>query len=86
MAQKSRNSISGNLCRTEGSQSVYICVICGKKNSCLGTADCTDENGRLVEEGTGEALLDRDGLFARLYRIQEESMGWTLGGLNHTAV
>ncbi|MDR2482045.1 MAG: ATP-binding cassette domain-containing protein, partial [Treponema sp.] len=37
------------------------------------------ENGRLVEEGTGEALLDRDGLFARLYRIQEESMGWTLG-------
>ena len=37
------------------------------------------ENGRLAEEGTGEALLARDGLFARLYRIQEESLGWTLG-------
>jgi ATP-binding cassette subfamily B protein len=36
------------------------------------------DQGRLVEEGTGEELLARDGLFARLYRIQQESLGWTL--------
>jgi ATP-binding cassette subfamily B protein len=35
------------------------------------------ENGRLVEEGSGAELLARDGLFARLYRIQQESLGWT---------
>ena len=35
------------------------------------------ENGALVEEGTGEELLARNGLFARLYATQRESMGWT---------
>jgi ATP-binding cassette subfamily B protein len=35
------------------------------------------ENGRLVELGSGEELLARDGLFARLHRIQQESLGWT---------
>jgi ATP-binding cassette subfamily B protein len=37
------------------------------------------ENGRIVEEGSGAELLAQDGLFARLYRIQQESMGWTAG-------
>jgi ATP-binding cassette subfamily B protein len=37
------------------------------------------ENGRLAELGTGEELLAKDGLFARLYRIQQESLGWTAG-------
>jgi ATP-binding cassette subfamily B protein len=37
------------------------------------------DQGRLVEEGTGEELLAKDGLFARLYRIQQESLGWTAG-------
>jgi ATP-binding cassette subfamily B protein len=35
------------------------------------------DQGRLVEEGTGEELLAKAGLFARLYRIQQESLGWT---------
>jgi ATP-binding cassette subfamily B protein len=35
------------------------------------------DQGRLVEEGTGQELLAGDGLFARLYRIQQESLGWT---------
>ena len=35
------------------------------------------ENGALVEEGSGEALLASDGLFARLYKTQRESLGWT---------
>ena len=38
------------------------------------------ENGRLVEEGTGEALLAKGGLFARLYQIQQESLGWSVKG------
>jgi ATP-binding cassette subfamily B protein len=33
------------------------------------------ENGVLVEEGSGEALLAKGGLFARLYQIQRESLG-----------
>jgi ATP-binding cassette subfamily B protein len=37
------------------------------------------DNGRLVEEGSGEELLAQDGLFARLYRIQQESLGWSVG-------
>jgi ATP-binding cassette subfamily B protein len=37
------------------------------------------DQGRLVEEGSGEELLSRDGLFARLYRIQQESLGWSAG-------
>jgi ATP-binding cassette subfamily B protein len=37
------------------------------------------DHGSLVEEGTGEELLARDGLFARLYRIQQESLGWSVG-------
>jgi ATP-binding cassette subfamily B protein len=38
------------------------------------------ENGRLVEEGSGEELLANGGLFARLYGIQQESLGWSAGG------
>ncbi|MDR0390229.1 MAG: ABC transporter ATP-binding protein/permease [Spirochaetaceae bacterium] len=37
------------------------------------------ENGRLVEEGSGQELLAANGLFARLYRIQQENLGWTAG-------
>jgi ATP-binding cassette subfamily B protein len=37
------------------------------------------DEGALVEEGSGEELLARDGLFARLYRIQQESLGWSVG-------
>ncbi|MDR2607497.1 MAG: ABC transporter ATP-binding protein/permease [Treponema sp.] len=37
------------------------------------------ENGRLIEEGKGDELLAEKGLFARLYNIQQESLGWTLG-------
>jgi ATP-binding cassette subfamily B protein len=36
------------------------------------------EDGRLIEEGTGGELLERGGLFARLYRIQQESLGWSV--------
>jgi ATP-binding cassette subfamily B protein len=37
------------------------------------------ENGRLAEQGAGEELLAKNGLFARLYRIQQESLGWSAG-------
>jgi ATP-binding cassette subfamily B protein len=37
------------------------------------------DQGRLVEAGSGEELLARDELFARLYRIQQESLGWSAG-------
>ncbi|MDR2181999.1 MAG: ABC transporter ATP-binding protein/permease, partial [Treponema sp.] len=35
------------------------------------------DRGRLVEEGAAGELLARNGLFARLYAIQQESLGWT---------
>jgi ATP-binding cassette subfamily B protein len=37
------------------------------------------EDGRLVEEGRGDELISRGGLFARMYRIQRESLGWSVG-------
>jgi ATP-binding cassette subfamily B protein len=37
------------------------------------------ENGSLAEQGSGEELLAKNGLFARLYRIQQESLGWSAG-------
>ena len=36
------------------------------------------EGGKLVEEGTGDELIQHGGLFARLYNIQQESLGWTV--------
>jgi ATP-binding cassette subfamily B protein len=38
------------------------------------------ENGRLIEEGSGRELIARNGAFARLYRIQQESLNWGIGG------
>jgi ATP-binding cassette subfamily B protein len=37
------------------------------------------DKGELVEEGSGEELLASGGLFARLYGIQQESLGWSVG-------
>ncbi|ROR23946.1 ATP-binding cassette subfamily B protein [Mobilisporobacter senegalensis] len=34
--------------------------------------------GRLVEEGTHEELMNNRGLYERLYRIQQESLGWSV--------
>lgn len=34
--------------------------------------------GRLVEEGTHDALLAKKGLHARLFGIQQESLGWSV--------
>jgi ATP-binding cassette subfamily B protein len=35
------------------------------------------DNGRIAEQGSGEELIAKGGLFARLYTIQQESLGWT---------
>jgi ATP-binding cassette subfamily B protein len=37
------------------------------------------EHGWLVEEGTGGELIKHGGIFARLYGIQQENLGWTAG-------
>jgi ATP-binding cassette subfamily B protein IrtB len=36
------------------------------------------DEGRLVEEGTHETLMQNKGLYERLYRIQQESLGWSV--------
>jgi ATP-binding cassette subfamily B protein len=36
------------------------------------------ENGRLADSGSGEELLARNELFARLYKIQQDSLGWSV--------
>ena len=36
------------------------------------------EEGRMVEEGTHETLMKSKGLYERLYRLQQESLGWSV--------
>mgnify|MGYP002409623725 FL=1 len=36
------------------------------------------DDGRLVEEGTHETLMQNKGLYERLYRIQQEILGWSV--------
>ena len=36
------------------------------------------DNGQGVEEGTHDELLEKEGLYHRLYSIQKESMGWSV--------
>jgi ATP-binding cassette subfamily B protein len=37
------------------------------------------DKGEVAEAGTSGELLARGGLFARLYAIQQESLGWSAG-------
>ncbi|MEN2977178.1 ABC transporter ATP-binding protein [Tistrella bauzanensis] len=41
------------------------------------------DRGRLVEAGSHAALLDENGLYARLWRAHERARGWTIGGHHH---
>lgn len=36
------------------------------------------DKGRVVEEGTHEQLMVKEGLYERLYSIQQESLGWSV--------
>ncbi len=36
------------------------------------------ENGRITEVGAGDQLIAQKGLFAKLYQIQQESLGWSV--------
>jgi ATP-binding cassette subfamily B protein len=36
------------------------------------------DNGRVVEQGSGSELLATDGLFAQLYRTQQQSLAWSV--------
>ena len=38
------------------------------------------EEGRVAEQGRHEELLERGGLYARLWALQNESVGWSLTG------
>jgi ATP-binding cassette subfamily B protein len=54
-----------------------IIVIAHRLRTVIGAAQIVVlDNGRLAEKGTGEALLAKGGIFARLYNIQRESLGW----------
>ncbi|MDF3002974.1 MAG: transporter ATP-binding protein [Bacillota bacterium] len=36
------------------------------------------EDGKLAEEGTHDTLMEKKGLYERLYTIQQESLGWSV--------
>ena len=36
------------------------------------------DNGKLVESGTHSELMKKNGLYYKLYHIQQESLGWTV--------
>jgi ATP-binding cassette subfamily B protein len=56
-----------------------VIVIAHRLRTVIGTDKIAVlQNGRLAEEGKSEALLARNGLFARMYRIQKDSLGWAV--------
>ena len=36
------------------------------------------DNGKLVEHGTHEKLMKKNGLYHKLFHIQQESLGWAV--------
>ena len=36
------------------------------------------DNGRLVEHGTHDELMKKNGLYHKLFHIQQESLGWAV--------
>ena len=38
------------------------------------------DEGRVVEQGSPAELLEQNGLFSRMVKLQSESSGWSLGG------
>ncbi|MDR2586952.1 MAG: ABC transporter ATP-binding protein/permease, partial [Coriobacteriales bacterium] len=56
-----------------------VIVIAHRLRTVIGAGNIAVlDGGRLVEQGTGEELLAANGLFARLYNIQQESLGWSV--------
>ena len=41
-------------------------------------------DGKVQEQGNHQELMALNGLYSKLYTIQQESLGWTVGSLNHT--
>ena len=37
------------------------------------------DDGRLAEQGTHQELIDKNGLYNKLFTIQQESLGWSVG-------
>ncbi|MDR3072714.1 MAG: ABC transporter ATP-binding protein, partial [Clostridiales Family XIII bacterium] len=57
-----------------------VIVIAHRLRTVMGTDQIAVlESGHLVEQGTSEQLISSNGLFARMYHIQQESLGWSVG-------
>ena len=39
------------------------------------------EDGKLSEQGTHQELIEKNGLYKKLFTIQQDSLGWSVGGL-----
>jgi ATP-binding cassette subfamily B protein len=48
------------------------------KTICRADSIVVLDQGEMVESGTHKELLEKKGLYARLWSIQEESSGWTI--------
>ena len=36
------------------------------------------DDGKVIEQGTHSELMEQNGLYKRLYTIQQESLGWSV--------
>lgn len=56
-----------------------VIMIAHRLRSVVGAAQIfVLDDGKLVESGTHSELMEKKGLYQRLYHIQQESLGWAV--------